>query len=104
MIEVLAFLLIGLAVADWLATFVLIRAALALRDGDGNGEAALDERATAAMVLTVGATCAAIIAIAYLLGVALPDGISFLFLAAGLIALSVPQIVWALAYVAGRFQ
>jgi hypothetical protein len=95
---VVSWLLIGLAIVDWLATGVLVRAALHLR------EAALEERATTSVMLSIGATGAAVLAAAFLFGFHLPDGVSFLFIAGALVILSVPQLIWAIAYAAGRFR
>lgn len=90
--------LIGLAVVDWGATVILVRAALRLR------EPALEERATTSVMLTVGATGAAVLAAGYLAGFKLPDGVSFVFIAGALLILSVPQLVWAVAFLRGAFR
>ena len=93
-----SWLLIGLAVIDWLATVILVRAALQL------DEPALQERASTSVILSVGASLAAVLAGAFLLGVILADGVAFLFLCAGLVILSAPQLLWVLAYWRGKFR
>ena len=95
---VVSWLLIGLAVVDWLATRILVNAARRIH------EAALEERATTSVLLSVGATGAAVLAGAYLFGFQLPDGVSFLFIAGALLILSIPQLVWAVAFLRGAFR
>ena len=98
MTDAISWLLIFLALADWGASVILVRAALAIRG------AALEERATTAVVLTIGATAASVLAIANLTGQRFPDAFVLLLLTAALVALSVPQLVWSGAYLMGRFR
>lgn len=93
-----SWLLIGLAVIDWLATFVLWRASRFAR------EPALDERATASTILSFAATIIAILAAAFVLEFELPEGIGTALLVAAVALMSAPQIVWVVAYHAGRFR
>jgi hypothetical protein len=95
---IVSWLLIGLAVMDWVATVILVRAALRLH------EPSLEERATTSVLLSIGASGVAMLAGAYLLGVSLPQWLSFLLLVAGLVILSAPQLVWLAAYKLGRFR
>jgi len=97
-IQAAAAALIALAIFDWLATAVLVRAARSIH------EPALTERAIASFVLTVGASGAGILSWAYLASFDLPDLVGTLFLIGGLAILSLPQIVWLGAYLLGRFR
>lgn len=90
--------LIVLAIADWIATVILVLGARDLR------EPALVERAFQSFVLTIGATGIAVLAGAYLLRVDLPATPNLGLLTLGLIALSVPQLVWLVLYLTGRFR
>lgn len=94
----MSWLLIGLAGIDWISTAILVRAANERRG------AVLAERASTSVMLTAGATGAAVLGGAYLAGISLPTGIAFLFLAGGLLILSIPQLVWVGAYFLGRFK
>lgn len=98
MTDVVAVLLVILAILDWGATVTLVRGALSVH------EPALDERATASVILTIGATMAAILAVIVLLDLDAGDGIWLLLLTIGLGALSLPQVVWVVAYWRGQFQ
>lgn len=93
-----SWILIGLVFLDWLATVILTRAARRER------EPALDERATVSAALTIGATGAAVLAAAFLLNVKLTDALAFVLIAAALLILSLPQLLWLASYWAGRFR
>ena len=96
--EVPAVLLIILAVFDVIVTGVLITAARRLR------EPALEERATASIVLTLAAVFMAFLAVAYLRDIDLPRSTGTILLFGGLILISVPQLVWFVAYARGAFK
>ena len=98
MIEIAAWALVLLAIADWGATFALVRGALAVK------EAALEERATVSVILTFAATVAALLAVAFLAKIQLPPGLGTLALIGVLLLISVPQLVWYAAFRAGRFR
>ena len=98
MIEIAAWALVLLAIADWGATVSLIRAALRLR------VPALEERATVSVVLTLAATGAAVLSIAFLAHFTLPPGVGTLILVGVLLLISVPQLLWYACYRAGRFR
>jgi hypothetical protein len=90
--------LVVAAVFDWFATADLVRAARRLN------EPALSERAIASFVLTIIATGIAVLALAYLAGVSLPSVVVSVLLVGGLLAVSLPQFVWWIAYRQGRFK
>jgi hypothetical protein len=93
-----ATLLIVLAVFDVIVTAILVLAARRLK------ETALEERATASVVLTLAAVLVAILAGAYLGEFDLPTGTGTILLFGGLILISVPQLVWFVAYARGAFK
>ena len=93
-----AMLLIVLALLDGLVTAVLIRAARR------QPEPALEERATMSFVLTVAAAFVALLAAAYLRDIDLPQATGTVILFGGLILISVPQLVWFVAYARGAFK
>lgn len=93
-----SWILVILAVIDWLATTTLIRAALREK------EAALEERATAALILTFAASLVAFLALAYVFNVTVTDGLGTAALIGALMLLSVPQLLWLAAYERGQFQ
>ncbi len=93
-----SWLLVGLAIIDWIATLRLVRASA------GSNEAALEERATAAVILTFAASLVALLAIAFIFNVTLPDGVGTAALIGALLAISVPQLIWVFAYELGRFS
>lgn len=93
-----AWALVILAVADWFATVKLVQAALRVK------EAALEERATISVILTVAASGAAFLAAAFLARVSLPPGLGTLILVGILLLISVPQLLWYAAYRLGRFS
>lgn len=97
-LDVIAWLLIGLAVVDVGVTSVLVRAARRVR------EPALQERATISVVLTFGALCAAIMATARIFGIALMPWVTFSLFIAILVLVSLPQLVWYAMYRLGRFR
>ena len=98
MIELVAWALVLLAIADWGATVSLVRAARRVH------EAALRERAITSIILTLAATGAAVLSLAFLTHVRLPDGLGTIILAAVLMLISLPQLVWYAAYRQGRFR
>lgn len=98
MTDVVAMLLILLAGFDWIATSMLIRGARHVH------EPALEERATAATIMTFGATAAAVASVIVLLDLEATDGVWLLLFTVGFVALSVPQLIWATAYWRGGFR
>lgn len=96
--DVAAWALIVLAVIDWFATRELIRSALIVK------EPALEERATVSTILTIAATAGAFLAAAYLAHIRLVAIFTSTLLIGALIALSLPQIIWWVAYKVGRFR
>jgi hypothetical protein len=96
--QVPALLLILLAILDTIVTVLLVRAAQQVN------EPALEERATASIVLTLAAICTAVLAAAYLGDFDLNRTTGTILLFAGLILISVPQLVWFVAYVKGAFK
>ena len=97
-IEVWAWLLVILAIADWGATVTLVRAALRIH------ESALEERATAAVILTIAASGAGLLSLAFLAKIQLPAGLGTALLVAILLLVSLPQLIWYAAYRNGRFR
>jgi hypothetical protein len=93
-----SWVLILLALVDWISTIVLIRAAHQL------DEPSLNERAVAATVLTVAATLVAVLALAFIVSFDFPDGVGTAILVAGLLLVSTPQVVWVIAYRRGQFR
>lgn len=90
--------LIALAIADWLVTAVLLLAAHRLK------EAALSERAVASLVLTFAATAFALLG-AHVLGlIALPADVRMALLVGAALLVSLPQIVWFVGLLAGKFR
>jgi len=97
-LDIAAWGLVLLAIADWGATVRLVAAALSVKG------AALEERATISVILSVAATIAAVMAIAFLAHFQWPDGVGTLLLIAALSMISLPQLLWYAAYRAGRFR
>ena len=93
--EMLAWMLIILAGADAAVTAFLVT-----RD---SREPAFRERATVSIILTVAAVLWSILAIGYLLDIPLGVfGTALLF--GGLLLISVPQLIWFVAYWRGAFR
>lgn len=90
--------LVLLAPLDWIVTGALIVSAHRVR------ESSLRERAEASLVVTIGATIAAAIGVAVLLDLVLPPGFGLLLLTLALYALSLPQLIWGVSLVRGRFR
>ena len=97
-LDVISWLLIVLAISDWIATVTLIRAARIVN------EDALSERASTSVILSIGATGAAVLGGARLLHIEVPALPNLGLLVLGLVALSVPQLVWLVLLAAGRFR
>lgn len=91
-------LLIALAACDWLLTAILFNAAHRLK------EPALTERATASIILTIIATIGAVLGGSVLGLIRFPSGISTAMLSVGFVLVSVPQFIWAIGLVTGRFR
>lgn len=96
--DVVSWVLILLAVIDVAVTFVLVRASRRLR------EPALEERATASAVLTVGGVSAAVMGASHLAGYDIPVELSVALLVTVLVVMSVPQLIWFASYRLGRFR
>lgn len=97
-LDYVAVLLTILAVVN--VTFTLVLVAAALR----HHWPALEERATVAVVLAVIAVGAAILGLARLRVLSLTGEQSLGILAIGLILVSAPSVIWAVAYWTGRFD
>jgi hypothetical protein len=90
--------LIVLAIAGWISTVTIVRAARRLPEG------ALVERAVVAVVCSFAASLIAILASAFLLHVPLPPGSGFSLLVGACVMLNLPPLVWALALVSGKLS
>ena len=97
-IDALALLLFVLPVPGWVATVILVRAAL-----HRPRIAALSERAFAAVVLSGAATVAAYLASARLGLRDLDTGVAIVLLAAVEVAVSVPSVIWLVRFLRGDF-
>ena len=86
-----------LAVIDVAVTIELVRASRRVR------EPVLAERAGVSVMLTLFATAVALLSVAYLVDISVPSSISGPITLGALAVLSVPQLVWYLAYRTGRF-
>lgn len=93
----LSALLILLAIADWTATVVLVRGALRLK------YVALQERAGVAVMLSLMALGLACLGAARLLHAAVSPDVTTGIIIAVFLGISVPQLVWLVAYLRGRF-
>lgn len=93
-----ALLLIAAAVFDWIATVVMF---LAERDYPNR---ALQERVTAAVLLSCISTIGAVMSAAFLLGSHLPSDVVTILLVGGFLLASVPQAVWLVGLITGRFR
>lgn len=93
-----SWLLVVAAAIDWIATVTLVRAAFRVK------EAALQERATAAVILTFAASVIALLSLAFIFRITLPEGVGTSLLVGALLLLSLPQMVWVVAYEFGRFS
>ena len=91
-------ILIGLAVADWIAAVILVRGALRTR------WVALQERAGTAVILAVLASGIAVLAVSRVTGLSLPAPVPQVILSAVLVLLSLPSLLWLIAYLRGRFD
>lgn len=96
--EQLAQLLIVLAIGDVLITAFLIQKAREVR------EAALTERAGTSLTATLAASCLAILSAAFLVGFVLPPALVTVLFIAPFVLLSIPNYVWAIAYVLRLFR
>jgi hypothetical protein len=94
----LAVVLVFLAGINVTLTAILIRAALR------HHWAALEERATVAAILALIAIGAAALGLNRLHLLNFPTEVSLTILAIGLILVSIPSIVWFVAYRTGRFD
>jgi hypothetical protein len=97
-LDAIAAALVILALVNVTSTTILVGAALRHR------WAALEERATVAVVLAVIAVGAATMGLVRLKLLNLPSEATLAILAVGLLLVSVPSIVWLLAFLAGRFD
>lgn len=91
-------LLVVVAVVNVSLTSVLVAAALR------HHWPALEERATVAVLLAVIAVGAAVLGLVRLKVLALTNEQSLVILGAGLLLVSAPSIIWAVAYWTGRFD
>lgn len=91
-------LLIALAIVDWTSTVVIVMAASTHRN------VALTERALTSVILSIVATCAATLGLIQL-GYFRPfSGFVTVVLVVAFVLVSVPQIVWAISLLTGRFK
>ncbi len=97
-LDAVAWLLIAFAAVNVTSTFVLVRAALR------HHWPALEERATVAVLLAVIAVGAAVLGLVRLRILDLPSEASLSIIACGLVLVSVPAVIWAIAYWTGRFD
>ena len=98
MSEAIAWAFVLLAIADIGATVSLVRAARKEQ------VAALTERAIASILLTLAASCIAVLSIAFLVHVKLPVDIATVVFVGALVLISVPQLIWYGLYKSGRFS
>lgn len=96
--DVLAVVLIALVVIDWAATRILVIGARRLK------YPALSERAGVSTILSVLASGLALLSALYLLGVKTPPIVSGFVIIAVFLGISLPQVVWAIQYIRGRFD
>ena len=97
-IDMLAWLLILLAVVDLIVTVFLVSATRSVH------EPALTERATASVILTSAALLWAILGVVYLLDITLVSPVGTMLLFGGLLLISLPQLIWFVAYWRGVFR
>ena len=97
-VDQIALLLVPLAVANVGSTVILVLAARR------HHWPALQERATVAVVLAVVAIAAALVGLVRLRLLDLDPEVSLGVIAIGLALISVPSILWLIAFLAGRFK
>ena len=97
-LDAVAYVLIACAAVNVTSTVVLVRAAMR------HHWPALEERATVAFVLAIAAVGAAVLGFARLRILDLPSEASLGLIAVGLMLVSVPSVIWAIAYWTGRFD
>ena len=97
-LDVIAVALVVLAMADWFWTAVLLLAAHYFP------EAALQERATTGVVLSFVATLAAVLGLARLNVLTLDGSGVTVVLVVGFLAVSLPQWIWGIGLITGRFR
>ena len=91
-LDVISAVLIVLAAIDVIATITLVRAAVRTRENS------LTERAMVSVLLTAFAVSVALLAVNRLGQWHLPTEVATVILVGGLLLISVPQIVWLVAY------
>ena len=97
-LDTLSVVLIALAIGDWCCTAIIYLIAHRL------SEPALDERAVTSLILSVIATVGAILGATRLGFVALPSGGAVVLLSLALVLVSLPQFIWAVGALAGKFR
>jgi hypothetical protein len=97
-LDLFAGLLILLAVLNVGSTVILVLAALRHR------WPALEERATVAVILAIGATVAATLGMARLHVLSMAPDLAVGLLVVTLTLISLPSLIWLVAYLAGRFE
>jgi len=90
--------LILLAIGDIAVSLAMVRIALRMK------EPALEERATASVILTFVAVIVAMLSAIYLLDMSVPSLVGTGLLGLALLLVSLPQFVWAVAYWLGTFR
>lgn len=96
-LDLAALLLVLAPLPGWVFTAILVGAARRL------SEPALRERALTAVLLSLSSTCVAIPSAAYLARLQL-GALGTSILIGGLLLISLPQVVWGIAYLVGRFR
>lgn len=89
--------LIALWVVDLLVTALMVVIARHVR------EPAFTDRAQTSILLTIGAAGPAILAAAQLSRAELPGGPTFILLVAPFVLMSLPQPIWLVSWLVGRF-
>ena len=97
-LDALSHLLIVLAACDWVFTALIFIAARQMQ------EAALTERATTSVILSVIGSIAALLGAGRLGYLSLPTGASVILLSVALVLVSVPQFIWVIGLALGRFK
>jgi hypothetical protein len=95
--DALAFLLVVLAVIDWISAVILVRGALIC------GWPALSDRAISASITATFATIVAVLALTRTGMIEFPPGVGFALLAIGCVIVSISSLVWLVRYWRGDF-
>lgn len=96
--DILATLLVVLALFDWIVAVILIRGA------SRYGWPVLVERSRAQVFIAITASVAAFLALGAAGWFLLPRGVPLLLLSLSLVAMSLPSILWLRDYLRGTFR